>query len=381
MYSLADHAAMVADGTRIGAYLRALEQTVMPGCIVADIGTGVGILALLAARLGAGHVYAIEPGDSIHLAEKIAKDNGLDKRIRFIKDVSTAVSPECRADIVVSDLHGVLPLFENHLHSIIDARKRLLAPEGMLIPARDHIYVAPVEAESHYAAITDPWERAPLGLDFAAARRRAVNAWHRHGPSDVTPLAPGELWVTLNYQNVEDDDAQGECRWRIRRAGSLHGFSVWFESELADHVRLSNAPGNPGLVYGAAFFPLTRPIIVSEGERVELTLRADHVAGDYVWRWDTNVRGECDKNSIVRFRQSNFYGAPLSLESLNKGATDFRPGLKASGRAALSVLEAHEKGRSLEQIASALEKENAELFNGGESAKQFAARLLSGYLR
>ncbi len=379
MYSLADHAAMVADGTRVGAYLRALEQTVTPGCIVADIGTGIGIFALLAARLGAGHVYAIEPGDAIHVAEEIARDNGFDKRIRFIKDVSTATSLDCRADIVVSDLHGVLPLFENHLHSIIDARERLLAPGGTLIPAKDHIYAAPVEAEDLYARIAGPWEKAPLELDLSAARNRALNSWHRHGPQQVTLLAPGECWATLDYRKLEDQNARGECRWRIRQKGRLHGFSVWFESELADHVRLSNAPRGPGLVYGAAFFPLTQPVEVTEADSVRLTLRADPVAGDYVWRWQTEIEGEHDQEVKAKFQQSTFYAAPLSLKSLNKSATNHRPGLKSQGRAVLSVLAALESGRSVEEIAASLEQHNAELFNGGDTAQRFAARLLSSY--
>lgn len=379
MYSLADHAAMVADSTRIGAYLRALEQTVTPGCTVVDIGTGVGIFALLAARLGAGQVYAIEPDDSIHVAEKVARDNGLHKRIRFIKDVSTSVSLTCRADIVVSDLHGVLPLFENHLHSIIDARQRLLAPGGTLIPAQDHVYVAPVEAEDHYALIAGPWEKPPMGLNLSAARNRAVNAWHRHGPGDVTPLSPGQLWTTLDYRTVEDQDARGECRWRIRQPGRLQGFSAWFESELAAHVRLSNAPSNPGLVYGAAFFPLTHPAEVNEGDSVQLALRADHVAGNYVWRWDTKVAGKDDEKTRASYEQSTFYSAPLSLQSLNKCATDHRPGLKPRGLAVLSVLEALESGRSVEEIATALEKNNAELFCGTNSAQRFAANLIASY--
>jgi protein arginine N-methyltransferase 1 len=379
MYKLSDHAAMLVDGTRIGAYLRALEQHVTPGCIVADIGTGVGIFALLAARLGAGLVYAIEPGESIHVAERIARDNGLHKRIRFINDVSTAVSPKCRADIVVSDLRGVLPLFENHLHAIIDARQRLLAPGGKLIPLQDQIYVAPVEAEAHYSAITGPWEKSPLQLDLGVGRKLATNAWHRHGPGEVTALAPGELWTTLDYRRVEDLNAEGECQWRIRRAGVLHGFSVWFESQLADHVRLSNAPSNPGLVYGAAFFPLTDALAVSEGDRLKMKLGAVHMAGDYVWRWETDLQREREQKSTARFKQSTFYAAPLSLRSLNKGATHNCPGLKPQGRAALDVLEAMEKGRSMEQIVKALEQDNADLFSRHGSAQQFASQIFSSY--
>lgn len=379
MYRLADHAAMVADATRTGAYLRALEQTVTPGCVVVDIGTGVGILALFAARLGAGRVYAIELDSSIQAAERIAQDNGLRERIEFIRDVSTAVSLKSKADIVVSDLHGVLPLFENHLPAIIDARRRLLAPGGVLIPAEERVYAAPVEAEARYADVVGPWEKAPLDLDLSAARHHAVNAWRRHGPGEVTPLAPGVCWATLNYRILKERDAGGECEWELRRAGTLHGFSVWFESVLADQVRLSNAPNNPGLIYGTAFFPLAHPVAVSYGDRVRLILRADHVAGDYVWRWETDIRGAAGNQLKAQFRQSTFHAAPLSLDSLQKSATDHRPGLKAYGRAALCVLDALENGHPLDDISKALGREHSEMFKGKTSAQQFVTRLLSTY--
>ena len=52
--------------------LAALEDYVRPGMRVADIGTGSGILAIAAAKLGASHVVAtdIDP-----LAVKIAAEN------------------------------------------------------------------------------------------------------------------------------------------------------------------------------------------------------------------------------------------------------------------------------------------------------------------
>ena len=82
MYRLDEHAWMVSDGVRMGAYQAALRRAVHPGCTVLDIGTGMGIFALLAAKLGASRVYAIEPSEIIYAAEWIARDNGLDDRIR-----------------------------------------------------------------------------------------------------------------------------------------------------------------------------------------------------------------------------------------------------------------------------------------------------------
>ena len=139
MYSISGYGQMITDDARMAAYSAALRQSVKPGCTVLDIGTGTGILALLACQYGAGSVYAIEPDNAIEVARKIASANGYSNRIHFIQKLSTEVKLPVKADVIISDLRGVLPLFQSHLPSIIDARERLLAPGGALIPQRDTI--------------------------------------------------------------------------------------------------------------------------------------------------------------------------------------------------------------------------------------------------
>src|SRR5215213_6400273 len=124
-YSVSGYAAMIADAPRMDGYAAALEATVRPGSVVLDIGAGTGIMALLACRLGARRVYAVDPGDAIHLARAAARAAGFADRIEFIQGLSTDVELPEPADVMVSDLRGVLPLFERHLPSVIDARERL----------------------------------------------------------------------------------------------------------------------------------------------------------------------------------------------------------------------------------------------------------------
>jgi predicted RNA methylase len=85
MYSVHDHGWMIADKIRTGCYVRALEKLVRPGDVVVDIGTGMGIFAILACRLGARKVYAIESADIVSLAREAARDHGCDDRIVFIR--------------------------------------------------------------------------------------------------------------------------------------------------------------------------------------------------------------------------------------------------------------------------------------------------------
>src|SRR4051794_16927550 len=137
MYSLHFYGQMLADASRMDAYAAALRHTVNRDSVVMDLGCGPGVFALLACKLGARRVYAIEPDNVIGLAREAAVANGFVDRMVFFEKLSTEIALPEPATIIVSDLRGVLPWFEQNISSIIDARRRLLAPRGVLIPRRD----------------------------------------------------------------------------------------------------------------------------------------------------------------------------------------------------------------------------------------------------
>jgi len=63
--------------------LRALEETVQPGAAVLDLGTGSGILALAAARLGAASVLALDSDrQAVRAARENVRLNGLEAVVR-----------------------------------------------------------------------------------------------------------------------------------------------------------------------------------------------------------------------------------------------------------------------------------------------------------
>jgi type I protein arginine methyltransferase len=330
MYSISGYGKMIADGVRMQAYTRAIRQAVNPDSVILDIGTGVGIFALLADHFRARRVYAIEPDDAIQVAREIAANNDIGSRIIFIQDLSTRATLPERVDVIVSDLRGVLPLFRHHISSIADARKRFLAPGGALIPQSDTLWAALVETPDLYNEHLMPWGDNIAGLNVEAARRIAINIWRKGRVALEQLLTEPRCWATLDYATIEDPDVGGQVTWKMERVGTGHGLSVWFDTTLVEGVGFSNKPGEPELIYGTAFFPWIEPVSLATGDRIEVTLHADLVGEDYLWRWDTRVK---DDNGRVKadFKQSTLYGTPISPARLRKRADSYVPAITQDG--------------------------------------------------
>ncbi|PWT95244.1 MAG: hypothetical protein C5B55_01550 [Blastocatellia bacterium] len=311
MYSVHFYGQMLADASRLNAYAAALRQAVSPDSVVMDLGCGPGIFALLACKFGARRIYAVEPENIVGLAREVAVANGFSDRIEFFEKLSTEITLPEPATIIISDLRGVLPWFEQNIPSIIDARERLLVRGGVLIPQRDILWASVVEAPEQYAEIVDPW-RSQFDLDLAAGRRFVTNTWRKSRIKPEQLLTAPISWTTLDYYEVNSPDIHAEMSWQAARKGTAHGLAVWFDSELADGIRFSNHPAEPEMIYGIGFFPFSQPVELMEGEHVTLKVTADLVKDGYVWRWDTEVLRKAS------FKQSTLFGVPLSTNQLPK---------------------------------------------------------------
>ena len=351
MYSVAAYGDMIRDRGRMAAYLTALRHAIRPGASVADIGTGTGIMACLACLCGADRVYAIEPSSAIEPARAIARANGLGERIHFIEKMSTSVTLPERVDVIVSDLRGVLPLLQHHVPSIIDARRRFLKPNGVLVPRRDVVRIAVASAPDLYERHVTPWERNDYGLDMRAVSRIETNAWRKCRARADHVLLPPQSLPALDYETVETANLAGELRWEVAAAGEAHGLVGWFDADLGHDVTFTNAPGAPELIYGQAFFPWSRPVTLRIGDAVSVSLRAILVGEDYVWTWDTRVVDATTGETRADFHQSSFFGAPLSPATLARRSADHVPTLNEDGRLDRLILELLDEHAPLGRIA------------------------------
>ena len=377
-YSVLSYGDMITDRPRMEPYVQALRQAVRPGCVVLDIGAGTGIFSLLACQLGAAEVHAIEPNAAIEVARQAAVANGYADRIRFHPTLSTEVTLPRLADVIVSDLRGVLPLLQQHIPAIADARRRLLAPGGVLIPRRDRLWAALIEDPKTYRPYAEPWRSNDYGLDLRAGHRLVVNTWRKVNATADQLLVEPRHWATLDYGSVENPNVAGTLPWRAERAGTAHGVAVWFDAELGDEIGFSNAPGQPELIYGQAFFPLQEPVPLAEGDKVDVELRADLIDGDYVWRWSTHVTA-ANGAAKAAFRQSTFHGAPISPDKLKRREAGFVPQPIQDVEIDRVVLAMLDGRTTLSEIATALCTRFPQRFSRQQDALTRAADLAERY--
>ena len=79
------------------------------GDVVVDAGCGSGILAIIAAKLGASKVYGVDAArDTVEVASENAQRHGVANRTLFFEgDLFEPLPPGIKADVVIGDVSGI----------------------------------------------------------------------------------------------------------------------------------------------------------------------------------------------------------------------------------------------------------------------------------
>jgi type I protein arginine methyltransferase len=379
-YSLASYGDMIVDN-RIEPYVQALQAAVQPGSVVLDIGTGTGFFAVIACQFGAQRVYAIEPDDAIIVARQVAIDNGYADKIEFIQAISTQVNLPEKADVIISDLRGVIPLFQHHISSIADARSRFLAPGSIQIPQRDTLWLTLVSDTVGYTKkYQSPWQDQPYGCNLTANHKFVTNNWAKKRLQPEQLLVEPQVWTTLDYTTITEPNVKNTLTWSITESSTIHGLGLWFDTVLAEGIGFSNAPDQPPYIYSNAFFPLSHPVEVVPGDRVTVTLHAKLIGDDYIWSWQTQVTTNNIPTQVkANFQQSTLLGMPLSPPSLKKCADTYIPHLSASAKIDHLILNLMAENKPLGDIAQHLAQQFPQRFLTWPQALSYVGEISQRY--
>ena len=272
---------MVADRWRTRAFARALRETVRAGDTVLDVGTGTGVLAMIAAQAGASQVYAVDQSPIAQTAANLVKANGLQDRVKVLRGPASEVNLDEPVDLLVSEWLGHMAFVENMLDDVLDARDANLAEGGRMLPAEVDLRLAPIGDPVLYHQFGPGfWRRPVQGLDFTSLERveleqgRALQT--RVEPSTLLAEPASLSRLDLATCGRNDPFGSGTVSYTIERDAVLDGFAGWFSTQLSPSVVLDTAPGEPETHWSQTYLAFgPRPVRAGDVVEVEFGLARD----------------------------------------------------------------------------------------------------------
>lgn len=267
------HEPLLSDAARNRAFYAALKQHVLPGATVLDIGSGTGLWAIAAARLGASKVVAIERDSLlIPIIRRLARENQVADKIEIVESDSRQFKTSDRFDLIVSETIGNEGFDEEIVPIMIDARKRLLKRGGVLIPRSLSIVAAAAHLKSPKLPAVAPvqynyFESLNLNIPIVLTERKRLRLL-----SEPVELARVDLMTVQRPPKLNRLTA----RWQMSDLPQINCFVIWAEAAIGEavHIKTINTSSWNPIVYRI------KPFETARGE-IELKLSINGKA--YHW--------------------------------------------------------------------------------------------------
>jgi protein arginine N-methyltransferase 7 len=298
---------------------------------ILDIGTGTGLLSMMAAECGAKHVTACEVfKPMIKIANDTISTNGYDKVIKVIPKRSTDIiigedMPE-KANILVTEVFDSELIGEGALPTFHHAVKDLLEENAIIIPSEAKVYIQLIESPFL-------WRSQALNV----LQLNIPSSWKQcRGPASLWDVHLEEVSIPGQLVVLSEPHLMGRCSLsltifiriitchvirfdfndvslvngkvfppvsiRPTVTGRCHGVAVWWTLTMSPGVELSMSPWQPNWQWRDHWLPCvqlyTQPIDVIKDELIQIQLISDEYT---IWTdvcSDANshrVRSSCDR--------------------------------------------------------------------------------------
>ncbi|BFF90523.1 protein arginine N-methyltransferase 1 [Drosophila madeirensis] len=275
---LETHLELLKDSARTMAYKDAIQQNrqLFEGKVVLDVGCGMGILSIFAAKAGASKVIAVENADIAALAMQIVKENGKENVVNVVKGLIEEVElPDGiqQVDIIVSDWMGSSLYVEGMLHSVLFARDKWLRPGGLVLPNVGNLWIAGA-CDPHRSLNNDFWNNVE-GFDMSSVKYAVAH-------EAVVDCVASQNVLTnsfLVHSTLLESSPNEPIKFRtvfaleVLRTGIIHSMIVYFDvgffvGQTEKPVTLSTSPHSPWTHWEQTVLHLDKPVRVQANERI-----------------------------------------------------------------------------------------------------------------
>ncbi|XP_020799207.1 protein arginine N-methyltransferase 1 [Drosophila serrata] len=265
---------LLKDSVRNKAYREAiLHNKSFKNKVVLEVGCGLGMLSIFAAKAGASRVIAVDGSSITDYTSRIAEENGYGSVITVVRgkveDIELPKDIQ-KVDILICDWMGHCLFLENMLESLIFARDKWLVKGGLIFPDSAQLYLTAISGQDQDLGF---WHDVH-GFDLSAIRRRCA------GKALVEHVTTGQVMSRVYLVKSLDLYAirEGSSVFRsfydlkVTRSGQVHGLLAYFDvgfSKCQRWVSFSTSPSAPWTHWNQTVFYLEAPLPVQAGESIK----------------------------------------------------------------------------------------------------------------
>ncbi|KAK5868014.1 hypothetical protein PBY51_012461 [Eleginops maclovinus] len=270
--------------------------------IVLDIGTGTGLLSMMALTAGADFCYAVEVFKPMaEAAQSIVKKNGFSEKIKIINKHSTDVTVgpdgdmQVKANVLITELFDTELIGEGALPSYAHAHQNLVQEGCEAVPHRATVYAQLVESELLWSwAQLQPMEvegahlvPLPTGVPCAGAHAVCDIQLSQVPPHSFTPLGPLCTMFSVDFSKPVSSAFQSHSSQFVAQAGGKAQVVLsWWDLDMDPsgsivctmapswtYQQPKMAPWRDHWMQSVYFLPVESSVL--EGEELSLTVCHD----------------------------------------------------------------------------------------------------------
>ncbi len=279
------HIPMINDKERANAYLKAIKLAINHNQNVLEIGTGSGLLSMMAIDAGAKTVVTCESSKKVaEVARKIISKNGYSEKIKVLNknssDIIIGKDLNQKADLIISEILSSEFVGENVQPTILDARKRLLKENGKMIPEFGYIKAALIESNSEieeklFVTRVNNYDLSRFN-SITGGKFNLSNL-----KSNTSFLSKKEIIFSFDFYQMEQVHKQDKIiEVYIEKDGLCLGLVTWIKLDLYKDVSLENDPSKTNNSHwGNPIYTFHKPLQVSKGQvmKIKSTLLQDNI--------------------------------------------------------------------------------------------------------
>ncbi|GMR49126.1 hypothetical protein PMAYCL1PPCAC_19321, partial [Pristionchus mayeri] len=307
------HEKLLKDKIRTKAYRDAiyLNKHLFKDKVVMDVGSGIGILSMFAAKNGAKRVLAVEFSNMAVQSRQIIKDNNLDhiievvqSKIEDIKELPFGIE---KVDVIISEWMGYCLFYKSMLNTVLYARDKWLVPRGLLFPDKAKLFVTAIEEKINCMYRCCRWDDV-YGFNMSSIRKVAITEPLVDALRSNRVMANSYCVKEVDLYTVQILDLAwaSDFTLQMKRDDYVQALVAYFTvqfSKCHKWAGFSTAPDQPSTHWKQTIFYLQDALTVKRGEELK-----------GVFTCAPNARNERELDFKIKV---SFHGKACDLEEEN----------------------------------------------------------------